>query len=57
LPSGAITLVTDEREDAAEVAEELIAHPAVRRLSFTGSTQVGRIIAEKARLVRAAGSS
>jgi benzaldehyde dehydrogenase (NAD) len=48
LPSGAITLVTNEREHAAEVAEELIAHPAVRRISFTGSTHVGRIIAEKA---------
>jgi benzaldehyde dehydrogenase (NAD) len=48
LPSGAITLVTNEREHAAAVAEELIAHPAVRRISFTGSTHVGRIIAEKA---------
>jgi benzaldehyde dehydrogenase (NAD) len=48
LPSGAIALVTNERKHAAEVADDLIAHPAVRRISFTGSTQVGRIIAEKA---------
>jgi acyl-CoA reductase-like NAD-dependent aldehyde dehydrogenase len=26
----------------------LIAHPAVRRISFTGSTKVGRIVAETA---------
>jgi benzaldehyde dehydrogenase (NAD) len=48
LPAGAIELVTNEPEDAALVVEELIAHPAVRRISFTGSTHVGRIVAEKA---------
>ena len=48
VPAGAINLVTNEPEDAAEVAEELIAHPAVRRISFTGSTRVGRIIAQTA---------
>ena len=30
------------------MVEALIAHPAVRRINFTGSTRVGRIIAEKA---------
>jgi benzaldehyde dehydrogenase (NAD) len=48
LPAGAIELVTNEPADAADVVEELIAHPAVRRISFTGSTRVGRIVAEKA---------
>jgi benzaldehyde dehydrogenase (NAD) len=48
VPSGAINLVTNEPEDAAEVVDELIAHPAVRRISFTGSTRVGRIVAETA---------
>jgi benzaldehyde dehydrogenase (NAD) len=48
LPSGAIGLVTNDPADAAEVVEELIAHPSVRRISFTGSTRVGRIVAEKA---------
>jgi acyl-CoA reductase-like NAD-dependent aldehyde dehydrogenase len=48
VPSGAINLVTNDPEDAAEVVDELIAHPAVRRISFTGSTRVGRIIAETA---------
>ena len=48
VPIGAITLVGNDPADAAEVVEELIAHPAVRRVSFTGSTRVGRIIAETA---------
>jgi benzaldehyde dehydrogenase (NAD) len=30
------------------VVAELIAHPAVRRISFTGSTRVGRLVAENA---------
>jgi acyl-CoA reductase-like NAD-dependent aldehyde dehydrogenase len=48
LPSGVLNVVTCTREDAAEVGDEMIANPAVRRISFTGSTEVGRIIAEKA---------
>jgi len=47
-PKGAVNLVTNAPQDAAEVVEELIAHPQSRRISFTGSTRVGRIIAEKA---------
>jgi acyl-CoA reductase-like NAD-dependent aldehyde dehydrogenase len=30
------------------VVDELIAHPAVRRINFTGSTRVGRLVAENA---------
>jgi acyl-CoA reductase-like NAD-dependent aldehyde dehydrogenase len=48
LPAGAINLITHEPDDAPEVVDELIAHPAVRRINFTGSTRVGRIVAEKA---------
>jgi acyl-CoA reductase-like NAD-dependent aldehyde dehydrogenase len=48
VPEGAINLVTNDPKDAAEVVEELVAHPAVRRISFTGSTRVGRIVAETA---------
>jgi acyl-CoA reductase-like NAD-dependent aldehyde dehydrogenase len=47
LPPGAINLVLHAPEDAPEVVDELIAHPAVRRVSFTGSTRVGRIVAAK----------
>src|SRR4051795_3680356 len=48
LPDGAINLITNDPSDAGDVVEELIVHPAVRRITFTGSTKVGRIIAEKA---------
>src|SRR5579872_1090272 len=48
LPAGVVNLITNAPADAAEVVEELIAHPQVRRINFTGSSHVGRIIAEKA---------
>jgi len=47
LPSGVVNVVTNAPADAGRVVETLIAHPAVRRVNFTGSTRVGRIIAEK----------
>jgi benzaldehyde dehydrogenase (NAD) len=48
LPEGVINLITNDPADAADVVDELIAHPATRRINFTGSTKVGRIIAESA---------
>jgi vanillin dehydrogenase len=48
LPEGAINLITNDPADAADVVDELIAHPATRRINFTGSSKVGRIIAETA---------
>ena len=47
-PAGAVNLVTNAPEDAGEVVGALIDHPAVRRINFTGSTAVGRIIARRA---------
>ena len=48
LPAGVLNFLTNAPEDAADVIDALIAHPAVRRINFTGSTRVGRIIAQKA---------
>ncbi|MFC9973258.1 aldehyde dehydrogenase [Spirillospora sp. NPDC127200] len=48
LPAGAVNLVTNDPADAPGVVEALIAHPATRRVNFTGSTPTGRIIAETA---------
>ena len=48
LPKGALNAISNAPDDAGEIVEALIAHPAVRRVNFTGSTRVGRIIAEKA---------
>ncbi|MDQ3881214.1 MAG: aldehyde dehydrogenase, partial [Chloroflexota bacterium] len=47
VPAGAIDLVIHSTEDAPDVVDALIAHPAVRRVNFTGSSKVGRIIASK----------
>ncbi|WP_019448853.1 aldehyde dehydrogenase [Cupriavidus sp. BIS7] len=48
LGDGVVNVVTNAPEDAAAVVEHLIAQPAVRRVNFTGSTHVGRIIAQHA---------
>jgi acyl-CoA reductase-like NAD-dependent aldehyde dehydrogenase len=47
-PKGVINVITNSPADAEEVVDELIAHQKTRRINFTGSTRVGRIIAEKA---------
>jgi vanillin dehydrogenase len=47
-PAGVCNVVTTAPEDAPAVAEALIADPRVRRVSFTGSTRVGRQIGELA---------
>jgi benzaldehyde dehydrogenase (NAD) len=48
LPSGVVGVVTNAPSDANEVVGALIDHPAVKRINFTGSTHVGRIIAKRA---------
>ena len=45
---GVVNLVTNAPDEAADVVGALIDHPAVRRINFTGSTAVGRIIAKRA---------
>ncbi|RUP26029.1 MAG: aldehyde dehydrogenase [Curvibacter sp.] len=45
LPAGVVNFITNAPEDAGAVVEAMVAHPAVRRVNFTGSTRVGRIIA------------
>jgi acyl-CoA reductase-like NAD-dependent aldehyde dehydrogenase len=47
-PSGVVNLVTNEPHEAAELVGALIDHPSVRRINFTGSTAVGKIIARRA---------
>ncbi len=48
LPKGVINLVSNAPEDAAKIVEALIGHSKVKRINFTGSTRVGRIIAQLA---------
>jgi acyl-CoA reductase-like NAD-dependent aldehyde dehydrogenase len=46
-PEGVVNVVTNAPEDAAEVVGALIDAPQVKRINFTGSTAVGRIIAKR----------
>jgi acyl-CoA reductase-like NAD-dependent aldehyde dehydrogenase len=48
LPEGVVNVVTNAPADAPEIVGALIDHPAVRRINFTGSTAVGKIIARRA---------
>jgi acyl-CoA reductase-like NAD-dependent aldehyde dehydrogenase len=43
-----VNVITHSAKAAPEIVEALIAHSAVRRISFTGSTRVGRIVGELA---------
>ena len=47
-PEGVVNVVTNAPEDAAEVVGALIDAPEVKRINFTGSTAVGKIIARRA---------
>ncbi|CAK7221828.1 hypothetical protein SCUCBS95973_004632 [Sporothrix curviconia] len=48
LPAGCLNVVYHRPADAAAVTTALIAHPLVRKISFTGSTHVGAIVAAMA---------
>jgi acyl-CoA reductase-like NAD-dependent aldehyde dehydrogenase/ABC-type branched-subunit amino acid transport system ATPase component len=48
LPPGVLNVITNAPADAPAIVDALIAHPAVRRVNFTGSTRVGKIIAAQA---------
>ena len=44
-PPGVVNYIINAPADAGAVVEAMVAHPAVRRVNFTGSTRVGRLIA------------
>jgi acyl-CoA reductase-like NAD-dependent aldehyde dehydrogenase len=47
-PPGVVNMLTNAPKDAGELVGALIDHPFVKRINFTGSTQVGKIIAKRA---------
>jgi acyl-CoA reductase-like NAD-dependent aldehyde dehydrogenase len=47
-PPGVLNFLLHRPEDASEVFDALITHRAVKKCNFTGSTNVGRIIASQA---------
>jgi acyl-CoA reductase-like NAD-dependent aldehyde dehydrogenase len=48
LGEGVVNVLSNAPADAPKIVEALIANPAVRRVNFTGSTRVGRVVAEAA---------
>lgn len=44
IPAGVLNFVTCSRDNAAAVGEVLSTHKDIRKVSFTGSTQVGKIL-------------
>ncbi|MEO5597338.1 MAG: aldehyde dehydrogenase [Novosphingobium sp.] len=47
-PDNVVNVVTNAPQDAGEIVGALIDAPEVKRINFTGSTHVGRIIAKRA---------
>lgn len=46
LPAGCLNTIYHRLRDAATITSQLISHPAIRKVNFTGSTAVGSIIAK-----------
>ena len=46
LPPGVVNFVTNAPQDAGAVVDAIVSHPALRRVNFTGSTKVGKLIAQ-----------
>ena len=48
VPAGVLNVITCSRERVQAIGDELVDHPAIKGISFTGSTAVGRVIAARA---------
>ncbi|KAK2024252.1 aldehyde dehydrogenase [Colletotrichum zoysiae] len=48
LPKGVLNVIVHAPANAAVITTALIAHPEIKKINFTGSTAVGRIIAKQA---------
>jgi succinate-semialdehyde dehydrogenase/glutarate-semialdehyde dehydrogenase len=47
LPAGVLNVVTGNADDAPAIGAELTSNPIVRKLGFTGSTAVGKLLMEQ----------
>lgn len=45
-PAGVLNVITTDNDNTPSVSEALCKHPLVRKVTFTGSTAVGRIVAK-----------
>lgn len=48
LPAGVLSVITGDADRAPEIGQELTGNPAVRKIGFTGSTQVGKTLMRQA---------
>ncbi|RDB25346.1 Salicylaldehyde dehydrogenase [Hypsizygus marmoreus] len=48
LPKGVLNFISMSRESSPRLTAEMIAHPMVRKINFTGSDRVGRLLAAEA---------
>ncbi|KAJ6121077.1 hypothetical protein N7523_005357 [Penicillium sp. IBT 18751x] len=46
LPAGVLNVISTDNENTPAVSERLCKHPLVRKVTFTGSTRVGSIVAK-----------
>ncbi len=44
LPPGVLSIVLGDAEDAPEIGREMTSSPLVRKLGFTGSTEIGKLL-------------
>jgi succinate-semialdehyde dehydrogenase / glutarate-semialdehyde dehydrogenase len=44
LPPGVMSVVTGDAEDAPVIGQEMTSNPIVRKLGFTGSTEIGKLL-------------
>jgi succinate-semialdehyde dehydrogenase / glutarate-semialdehyde dehydrogenase len=44
LPPGVMSVVTGDAEDAPVIGKEMTSNPIVRKLGFTGSTEIGKLL-------------
>lgn len=48
IPAGVLNAVTTDKEGSAAVGQEMCANPVVKKISFTGSTAVGKLLMKQA---------
>jgi succinate-semialdehyde dehydrogenase/glutarate-semialdehyde dehydrogenase len=44
LPPGVLSIVTGDAQDAPVIGQEMTSNPIVRKLGFTGSTEIGKLL-------------
>ncbi len=48
IPAGVLSVVTGDRDQSAEIGGEMTSNPIVRKIGFTGSTAVGKLLMKQA---------